>query len=145
MPAAEASETIVIDASRDAVVSALLDIESQPSWARSVKDVQVLERDDRGRAARARLTAAALGLRIHYTLAYDYSRLPDMYSWTLVEGSLRAVDGHYRFHPEDGERTQVTYHLRVDFGFPLPAFVLERAHRLVMSLALKELKTYVED
>ena len=104
----------------------------------------MLERDGDGRAVRARLTAGALGLAVTYTLAYDFSCLPDSYSWTMIEGSLRAIDGQYRFHCLDGERTRVTYHLKVDLGFPLPPVLLRQAERIVMSQALKELKAYVE-
>ena len=141
----QAVDSVVIAASPDSVAEAAIDVESYPVWARSVKAVRVDERDESGRPVVAGFASAALGFRIHYTLRYDYSKLPDSYSWDLVEGDLRFIDGAYDFETKDGgAHTQVTYRLRVEFGFPLPGFVIRRAEKIVMGIALRELKAYVE-
>jgi ribosome-associated toxin RatA of RatAB toxin-antitoxin module len=144
MAAQEATDSIVIDAPPDVVCEAVLDVESQPVWVSNIREVEVRERDDEGQATLVAFRSSAFGIRVRYTLRYDVSRLPAVYSWTMVEGDFRALDGEYRFQCEDGGRTRVTYHLAVEFGFPLPGFVRRRAEHLVMSLALKELKAYVE-
>jgi ribosome-associated toxin RatA of RatAB toxin-antitoxin module len=146
MPAEHASDSLVIEAAAVAVAEAAMDVESYPVWAKAVKGVTVRERDGQGRAAEAEFRSASYGFRVRYVLRYDYSDLPESYSWVCVEGDLRRIDGGYRFERLGDARTKVTYTLVVDFGrFPIPRFVIRRAESLVMSLALKELKAYVED
>ena len=56
--------------------------------------------------------AAALGKSIRYVLEYDYTELPDAFSWKFVEGDmLRRLDGSYRFEAEGPDSTRVHYEL----------------------------------
>jgi uncharacterized membrane protein len=139
-----ASERIRIDAPREACLEVVLDFERYPEWARDLKQVTVLERDDEGRGDKVEFRAAGLGKSFRYTLAYDYSQLPESFSWTLVEGEgLRKLDGSYRFEPEDSS-TRVHYELAVDIAIPLPGLIKRRAAGMIMGTALKELKKAVE-
>ena len=140
----QAADSVVILATPEVVAEATLDFESYPVWARSIRSALVKERDHEGRPSIVAFEAAALGWRVHYTLRYDYAELPMSYSWDLVEGDPKLVEGGYYFDDLGSGRTRVTYCLLVDLGIPLPGFVLRRAERLVLSLALKELKAYVE-
>jgi hypothetical protein len=88
--------------------------------------------------------AAAMGQSARYTLAYDYSDVPNSMSWKLVEGSImRVLDGSYTFDAQEAG-TLVTYHLEVDLIVPIPGFVKRRAEGKIMGTALRELKKYVE-
>jgi len=139
-----ANERIRVDAPPVRCFEVAIDFERYPDWARDVKEVTVLERDDAGRGARVEYRAAAIGKSIRYTLAYDYSGAPDTFSWQLVEGDmLRALDGEYRFEPDDGG-TRVHYDLTVDLSMPLPGFMKRRAAGMIMGTALKELKREAE-
>ena len=140
----QTSDRTVIAVGRERLLETLLDMSSYTKWARAVREAKVLERDEEGRAVLVAFTAAAVGRRIRYTLRYDFSLLPEQYSWQMVEGDLRAVEGEYVLRPITDNRTDVTYRLRVDLGMPLPRFVLRQAERLVLRLALRELKAYVE-
>jgi ribosome-associated toxin RatA of RatAB toxin-antitoxin module len=142
--AERATEQITIDATPAQLLEVLLDFERYPDWAADIKDVEVLERDDEGRGTLVAYRAAAMGQSARYTLAYDFSDLPNSMSWKLVEGSImRVLDGSYTFESDDAG-TLVTYHLEVDLIVPIPGFVKRRAEGKIMGTALRELKKWVE-
>src|SRR6266513_2833712 len=142
--AERATEQILINATSAELLSVLLDFERYPDWAADIKDVNVLERDDEGRGTLVAYRAAAMGQSARYTLAYDYSDIPNSMSWKLTEGSImRVLDGSYTFEAQD-VGTLVTYHLEVDLIVPIPGFVKRRAQGKIMATALRELKKHVE-
>jgi len=142
--AERATEQIVIDATPAELLDVLLDFERYPHWAADIKDVEVLERDDEARGSLVAYRAAAMGQSARYTLAYDYSDVPNSMSWKLTEGSImRVLDGSYTFEAQD-PGTLVTYHLEVDLIVPIPGFVKRRAEGKIMGTALRELKKHVE-
>ncbi len=142
--AEHANERIRIDATRDECLAVVLDFEEYPSWARDVKQVTILETDGDGRGHLVEFRAAAMGQSFTYVLHYDYTSLPESFSWVLDSGEkLRQLDGSYRFEP-DGDGTRVHYELAVDLSIPLPGIIKRRAAGMIMGTALKELKRAVE-
>jgi uncharacterized membrane protein len=140
-----ASERIRVEAPAARCLDVALDFESYPAWARDVREAKVLETDGEGRGRRVEFRAAALGKSIRYVLDYDFSRLPESFSWKFVEGDmLRRLDGTYRFEPEGPASTRVHYELTVELAVPLPGLLKRRAAGLIMGSALKELKKQVE-
>lgn len=139
-----ASERTRIAAPAERCLAVALDFERYPQWAHDVKLAKVLERDAEGRATKVEFRAAALGRSVHYVLAYDYSSLPESFSWSLVEGDLmRSMDGRYRFET-DGADTRVHYDLAIDVALPLPGMLKRRAAALIVSNALKDLRAHCE-
>ena len=134
---------IDIDAPASDVLSVLTDFESYPTWARSMKQATVVERDAEGRAAKVEFhVAPGLLPNMRYVLQYGYS--DDGISWTYVEGDLKDIRGSYAIEATDGT-SHVTYNLAIDPGkIPLPGFVKARAAREITRIALKELKKRVE-
>lgn len=142
--AEEAHENITVDASSECCWIVATDFERYPSWAKDVKQVDILERDSEGRGARVEYRVAGLGRSIRYVLSYDYADAPNGFSWKLLEGDiLRRLDGRYGFEQE-GNSTRVTYDLAVDVAIPLPGLVKRRAAGMIMGTALKELKKEAE-
>ena len=142
--AERATEQILINATPAELLRVLLDFDRYPDWAADIKDVNVLERDDEGRGTLVAYRAAAMGQSARYTLAYDYSDIPNSMSWKLTEGSImRVLDGSYTFEAQESG-TLVTYHLEVDLIVPIPGFVKRRAEGKIMGTALRELKKFVE-
>ena len=137
------SSDIDIDAGPDRVLGVLCDFEAYPSWARSVKEARIVERDDEGRAAKVEFRVApGLLPEVRYVLRYSYAG--GGIAWEYVEGDLKEIRGSYALEGVDG-RTRVTYHLAIDPGrLPLPGFVKARAAREITRVALKELKRKVE-
>ena len=142
--AEHANERIRIDASLDDCLAVVLDFENYPSWARDLKQVTIQERDDDGRGRLVEFRAAAMGQSFKYVLEYNYTEMPDSFSWVLSSGEkLRQLDGTYRFEPE-GDATRVHYDLVVDLSIPLPGLIKRRAAGMIMGTALRELKKAVE-
>src|SRR5262249_47036141 len=140
-----ASERIRVDAPASRCLDVALDFASYPEWARDVREANVLETDDQGRGSKVEFRAAALGKSIRYVLEYDFTELPEAFSWHFVEGDmLRRLDGTYRFEAEGPDSTRVHYELTVDLAVPLPGLLKRRAASLIMGSALKELKKQVE-
>lgn len=132
-----------IDAPLDEIWAVLTDFEKYGDWARDLKEVTVLERDDDGRATVVRFRAAAMGRSTSYTLRYNWRDAPNRLPWELIEGDImRALDGAYEFASTD-DGTDVTYHLRVDLVVPLPGFVKRRAEARIVGTALRELRAHL--
>ena len=140
----QTTERIHIDAPPDRCYEVAVDFEQYPQWAKDIKDVKVVARDDDGRGTQVEFRAAAMGRSVTYTLSYDYSKAPAEFSWNLVKGDLmKRLDGTYRFDA-DGDGTRVTYDLAVDLALPLPGLVKRRAEGRIVGNALKELKKRIE-
>jgi len=142
--AEQAHEQIRIAATPDACRAVALDVTKYPDWARDVKSVDIRSTDDAGRPAEVEFRAAAMGRSIRYVLSYDYSTLPEAFSWKFLEGDMvTQLDGTYTF-TADGDGTIVAYDLIADITAPLPGIVKRRAAGMITGTALKELKKAVE-
>lgn len=143
----EATQQMVVEASPERVWEVLTDFPAYPLWARGLKSVDVVSRDEQGRPLEVAFRAAAMGRSTSYTLQYDYSHAPQVLSWELVDGDItRMLDGSYELVPVDGhpDRTEVTYHLTVDLKAPLPGFVKRRAEARIIQTALRDLRDHLE-
>src|SRR5690625_4827687 len=90
--AAQTTSSTEIAASPTTVLEVITDLEGYPAWTASVREVDVLCRDEQGRPAQARFVLDAGPIKDSYVLAYSYP--PDTVQWTLVEASLiTALDG----------------------------------------------------
>jgi ribosome-associated toxin RatA of RatAB toxin-antitoxin module len=140
----QATETIIVKATPEAVYAIAADFAAYPSWVADLKSVAILESDDTGRAAVVEFRAAAFGRTSTYSLRYDYSHAPQSLSWTQHQGDLTtSLNGAYRFDAVDGG-TKVTYELDVELLVPLPSFVKNRAAQRIQAQALRELKARAE-
>src|SRR6266496_3475838 len=64
--------------------------------------------------------------------------------WHLVKGQMqKAQKGQYLLTPEAG-RTRVTYTLSVQLAVPMIGLFRRKAEKMIMDIALKELKRRVE-
>lgn len=136
-------DTIDVAAPVEAVFSVAAAIEDYPQWNSSIKAVEVLERDANGRALKVRMEVDAKFRTVAYTLEYDYGNAPGGFSWRLIEGDLRQLEGSYRFNEWD-DGTEITYGLTIDPGFPVPKLIKRQAERIIVRSALEELKARVE-
>jgi uncharacterized membrane protein len=134
---------IDIDAPAERVLAVLCDFESYPTWARSMKAAQIVERGPDGRPSKVEFhVAPGLLPEVTYILRYTYT--DDGIAWDYVEGDLRDIRGSYQVDGNGGS-SHVVYNLAIDPGkLPLPGFVKARAAREITRIALKELKKKVE-
>ena len=136
-------DSIDIEATTDEILAVACDFESYPDWNAEVKSVEVLEADEEGRPTQVAWKVDARIKTVGYVLEYDYSSLPDSYSWQLVEGDVKQLRGTYAFDEFD-DVTDVSYELTLDPGFPVPGLLRRQGERRLKEAALDELKRRVE-
>lgn len=139
-----ATESITVNASPEIVYGVVTDFEHYGDWVSDLKRIEVMTRDDDGRAREVEFRAAAFGRSTTYTLRYDYAKAPGELSWRQIQGDLtETLIGRYRF-VADGEETTVTYDLEVELLVPIPTFIKSRAAYRIQTQALRELKAQAE-
>lgn len=136
---------ISIDAPHSKVEAILFDLAQYPTWSSAIKSVNVLEKDEKGRATSATLSIDAGMMKDRVTLDYDWSQAPDRLSFSMSDADLlTAMDGAYIIAAEDEETTEVTYELHVDLSMPIPAMMRHKAEKATIDMALEQLKTFAE-
>lgn len=141
----QSTQSIVIEAPADRIMSVIADFPAYSEWADAVKETEVLERTGTGAAEKVRFVLDAGVVKDTYTNVYTWSDDDLSVSWSLVEGQVqKAQEGSYRLQPLSGERTEVTYSLAVDLAIPMIGMFKRKAEKMIMDTALKELKRQVE-
>lgn len=131
-------------ASPEVVFTVAADLAEYPTWATGVNEVEILERDQAGRARRARFEIEGFIKRITYELEYQYEP-PHRITWRAVPGSdIRDMEGSYTFNPVDGGGTEIVYVLRVQPAFTVPGFLRRQAEKQIVGSALRGLKQRAE-
>jgi ribosome-associated toxin RatA of RatAB toxin-antitoxin module len=142
--AERASQDTVIEASADAIMGIITDFEAYPEWVDDMKDAEVRETDDQGRATRVWYHVDARVMEIEYVLAYEYPAEHRL-TWTLDEGEqITKLDGEYLLEEEADGSTRVRYTLEADLAIPMPGFMKKRAQKRIMETGLGELKRRAE-
>lgn len=138
----QASSSITIEASPEAVLAVIRDVEAYPQWTGGIAKAEVLE-DGAGGPAKVAFSMSQSGLSDEYTLLYDWR--DDGVSWRLAEPSRlqKSQQGSYALSA-DGSRTKVTYLLTMDIKVPMIGLMKRKAEKMIIDSALKELKKRVE-
>lgn len=132
-------------ASPEVVFGVAIDLEAYTEWATGVASVEVLERDEAGRPARATFSVDGFIKRISYELEYSYDE-PHLISWTAVPGEdIKEMEGSYEFRPLDGGGTAIAYALRVAPNFAVPGFLRRQAEKQIVQAALRGLRRRAEE
>ena len=132
-------------ASPEVVFSVAADLEAYPEWATGVNRVEVLARDDEGRASRARFEVEGFIKKIGYELEYDYDE-PQRICWRAVPGpDIEDMEGYYEFRPLDDGGAEIVYALRVAPAFTVPGFLRRQAEKQIVSSALRGLRRRAEE
>lgn len=128
----------------ETVFSVATDLESYPEWADGVTKVEILERDDDGRARRARFEVDGFTRQITYELEYSYDP-PHRITWVALPGEdIRDMEGSYEFNPTEDGGTEIIYALRVDPAFTVPGFLRRQAERQIVQAAIRNLRRRAE-
>jgi ribosome-associated toxin RatA of RatAB toxin-antitoxin module len=118
------------------------DIERAPDWQRTLQSVEVLERDDQGRALICDTVNDAKLRKVRVRIRVEYAQPSRVRFRFVASDDLDALDGGWDLESLGAERTRVTYSLGIDPG-PIPRLArpLERAIRpLVMGHQAEELE-----
>jgi uncharacterized membrane protein len=147
----QSTQSIVINAPPAAIMAVIADFPAYPQWAASVKSAEVVSTLPDGRAEQVRFVLDAGVVKDDYVLAYKWSG-DDRVDWRLVRGQVqKSQQGSYVLRPLSGDgtsasggSTEVTYHLVVDLAIPMLGMFKRKAEKVIMDVALKELKKRVE-
>ena len=128
------SATAEIDAPLERCWALIEDVPSAPEWQSGLERMEVVERDEQGRALVCD-TVSDLKLRkLVSRVRFAYAG-PSRLSWEQIErGDLHLLEGYWELEPLGDKRTRVTYGLAVDAG-PVGRLVrlpIERAARAIL-------------
>jgi len=139
----QSTQSIVIDAPPAAIMAVIADFPAYPQWAASVKSAEVVSTLPDGRAEQVRFVLDAGVVKDDYVLAYEWSG-DERVDWRLVRGQVqKSQQGSYVLRARGGS-TEVTYTLAVDLAIPMLGMFKRKAEKVIMDVALKELKKRVE-
>lgn len=140
----ESTQSIVVDAPAEEIMAVIADFPAYPEWANAVKETEVLSTGAGGRAEQVKFTLDAGPFKDVYTLAYDWAADGLSVDWKLVKGQMqKSQTGRYLLAPGAGGTT-VTYTLSVQLAVPMIGLFRRKAEKMIMDIALKELKRRAE-
>ncbi|WP_348727534.1 SRPBCC family protein [uncultured Mycolicibacterium sp.] len=140
--AVRASREVVIEAPPEAILDALADIDAVSSWSTLHKDAEVLDRHPDGRPHHVRATLKIMGVTDKEVLEYHWGE-----RWVVWDAEQtfqqRGQHGEYNLTPEGEDRTRVRFDLILDLAAPIPHFLVKKAKKMVLDVALEELRRRV--
>jgi uncharacterized membrane protein len=107
--------TVEIDAPIQRCFDIAADIEHSPKWQGSLKDVEVLSKDEDGRAEVVETESDAKVKHVKARLRFSYSE-PTRIEWVQEKGEVKSLRGWWDLEELGGDRTRATYALEVDPG-----------------------------
>jgi Polyketide cyclase / dehydrase and lipid transport len=139
--AVRASREVVIDATPEAILDALADIDAVPSWSPLHKHIEVVDRHPDGRPYHLKATVKIMGVTDKEVLEYHWGR------WWMVWDAgptfqQHAQHGEYNLTPEAG-KTRVRFDLTIELSAPIPQFLVKRAKKIVLNVATEGLRSRV--
>ena len=139
--AVRASREIIFDASPEAILDALADIDEVPSWSTLHRCTEVVDRHPDGRPHHVKATVKIMGITDKEMLEYHWG--DDWMVWDAQETfQQRGQHGEYKLIRE-GDRTRVRFDLIIDLAAPIPSFLVKRAKKMVLDAAVDRLRCRV--
>lgn len=139
--AVRASGEALFGAPPEVILDVLADIEALPSWSTIYKRVEVVDRHPDGRPFHVKATLRLMGITDRETLEYHWG--PRWVVWDAEDTfQQRGQHVEYNLTPE-GDRTRVRFDVIVDPAAPIPEFLIKRAKKIVLDVALERLRKRV--
>jgi uncharacterized protein YndB with AHSA1/START domain len=137
-----ASREVVFDASPEAILDALADIEAVPSWSPLHKHTEVVDRHPDGRPHHVKATFRIMGITDKELLEYHWG--DDWVVWDANEtGQQRGQHAEYNLTPELDGKTRVRFDIILDLATPVPRFLVRRGKQMVLDIATESLRQRV--
>jgi hypothetical protein len=131
----------MFDAAPEAILDAIADIEEVPSWSTVHQHAEVLDRYPDGRPHHVKATVKIMGITDKELLEYHWGR-----DWVVWDASdtfqQRGQHGEYNLTRE-GDQTRVRFDIIVDLAAPIPEFLIKRARKIVLEVAIDRLRRRV--
>lgn len=119
----------------------LADVDALPAWSSVHRHVEIVERYPDGKPHHVRATMRLLGITDKEMLEYHWG--DNWMVWDAEENlQQRGQHVEYNLTPEI-DKTRVRFDITVDVSVPLPEFILRRAKKLVLYVALDRLRQRV--
>lgn len=136
-----ASREVLFDASPEAILDALADIDEVPTWSTLHRSAEVVDRHPDGRPHHVKATVKIMGITDKEMIEYHWGE--DWMVWDAQDTfQQRGQHGEYKLIRE-GDRTRVRFDLIIDLVAPIPEFLLRRAKKMVLDAAVDRLRTRV--
>ena len=140
--AVRASREIVIDAPPEAIIEALADVDSLPSWSSVHKHAEVVDTYPDGRPHHVRVTVKVVGIVDSEVLEYHWGN--DWLVWDADKTiQQHAQHAEYTLRREGDNKTRVRFDITLEPWAPLPEFLVNRARAKVLKAATEGLRTRV--
>jgi len=139
--------TVEIAADIERCWSIAADLERAPEWQTSLRDVDVLERDEHGRPVLVETVSDAKAKTVRAVLRFSFE--PHTAIRCVQErGEVKALQGGWSFDELDAGLTRATYMLEVDpgrmLGMLLRGPAVDRVRQVLVGDAARELKLRAE-
>jgi hypothetical protein len=132
---------VVFDASPEAILDTLADVEALPSWSTLHRRAEVLDRYPDGRPHHVKTTVRLLGVTDKEVLEYRWGD-----NWVVwdAEHTFQQRGQHAEYNlTREGDLTRVRFDIIVDPSAPIPNFLVKRAKRIVLEAAIDRLRSRV--
>jgi hypothetical protein len=140
--AVRASREVVFEATPEAILDALADIDSVPTWSSVHKRAEVLDRHPDGKPRHVKATFKIMGITDKELLEYHWG--PRWMVWDAKETfQQRGQHVEYNLTPEGEEKTRVRFDIILDLAAPIPEFLIKRAKKIVLEVAVESLRKQV--
>jgi ribosome-associated toxin RatA of RatAB toxin-antitoxin module len=140
--AVRASREVVFEAPPEAILDALADIDSVPTWSPVHKQVEVLDRHPDGRPHHVKATLKIMGFSDKEVLEYHWG--PRWVVWDAHDTfQQRGQHVEYNLTPEGEDKTRVRFDIIMDLAAPIPEFLMKRAKKIVLDVATENLRKRV--
>jgi uncharacterized membrane protein len=111
----EASWSVEIEAPRDRCYAIAADVEGAPGWQGTLEEVEVITRDDEGRAELVHTVSDATVKKVSSEVRFSYDP-PEAIRWEQEKGEVKWLEGYWDFEEISDGETRATYGLRGDPG-----------------------------
>ena len=140
--AVRASREVVFEAPPEAILDALADIDSVPTWSSVHKRAEVLDRHPDGKPRHVKATFKIMGITDKELLEYHWG--PRWMVWDAKETfQQRGQHVEYNLTPEGEDKTRVRFDIIMDLAAPIPEFLIKRAKKIVLDVATENLRKQV--
>jgi hypothetical protein len=131
----------MFDAAPETILDELAKIEEVPTWSTVHRHAEVLDRYPDGRPHHVKATVKIMGVTDTELLEYHWGR-----DWVVWDASdtfqQRGQHGEYNL-TRVGDQTRVRFDIIVDLAAPIPQFLIKRAKKIVLDIAIDRLRSRV--
>lgn len=123
---AKAEITQIVNVPMDQFFEVITDYDSYPKFVEGCKKVEV-KRKKGSKTAEVKYHVSLMK-DLWYLLEQTEDKKNGKMSWKLIESdTLKGNVGSWTLVPtEDGKKTEVTYEIDIEFGVPVPGFILSK-------------------